>query len=133
MVSEVRDIYVSILAKRDNEALLRRAVEDMTIIFDPIVAERELLLIDGNHPAYRKPYLTSSLITAMNNHRDDALMDLLKTMSGCELTDHQILFEVARRGDMLSEKQYQDIQAMRDSASHDDNCIHQYLDNLKVK
>lgn len=127
LVGEVREIYEHILDKADNPMLLRRAVEDMTIIFGSEQAEHELQAFDPNDKRYRSAYITSMSMAQLNNGHSDDVLALAQTMNGCELTDRLPMFELAYQHDLIAEQQVTTIRDHAASASHDKDCIHQHM------
>lgn len=131
LVKEVKRIYENILDKSDNPILLRRAIEDMTLIFDAAQAERELQAFDPNDKRYRAAYLTSMSMAQINNHHVDEVINLVRTMNACEITDRYPLFELAHKHKLISDDHFNQVIAQSDSQVHEKDCIHQHIGMLE--
>lgn len=131
LVNSVRQIYERILNKSDNSALVRRAIEDMTLVFDSEQAERELSSFDANDKRYRSAYLTSMSMAMINNNHIEEALALVDNMNACEVADRLPMFKLAHKHELISDQQYNDIHDKTLSAPHEENCIHQHMDMLE--
>lgn len=131
LVKQVKRIYEDILDKSNNPLLIRRAIEDMTLIFDADQAERELQDFDPNDKVYRSAYLTSMAMAQINNHHVNEAMNLVRTMNACEITDRLPLFELAHKHKLISDDDFNQVIAQGDSQAHEKDCIHQHIGMLE--
>lgn len=124
-LDKVKDIYRHVFKISNNPVLVKRVIEDATIIFDPEEAYRTLSAVDSSLSLYRSAYLTSMLMTYINNHQTAPLVSLVESMNGCELQDNQALFDAAQTHGLISEHQFNTIQGAVRHAPHAPNCLHQ--------
>lgn len=129
-MNELKTIYESIIHHNRNPELVRRAIEDVTTLFEPSDSAQLLRSVNPRVTGYRSPYLTSMIMAYINNHQDEALSALVRTMNGCELEDRQMLFDTARDHKLITHEQFALIQKTTQKTPHAAECLHQYVHKL---
>jgi hypothetical protein len=102
---KVRAIFSEILLKSTESSLTREAIRVITSIFDSPAAYKFLKRFDLSDGDIRDVYITSFLVTLINERKFDEFFDFTENLDSCEIKSRWEFFEKIHREGLISSTQ----------------------------